>query len=280
MVCSLKTTNLSPTQEGAVDQFMVRFKSYEEKVSIVELNKGKLSVNIDDLIKILRQLFEPNTQMNRPRGSQEPDICANSMTVHTYQFGERTNLPAEERIVEKGPPNISQLPSQSSVVYPSILVLRGIFRRGKLSDELGDIHIRNLEIKIPDYIFEDLSKTFSYTPEIGVKIIKHHNGSFEWTTVKNLRRFSLKKEVQLFQDEVLVLKTRVRNGEVSFEENDVQFLRGDIYIPPHIIACLKKESRGNSYGDLYVILDSVGQFRSVVKSGVMDRMADFFFAQK
>ena len=112
--------------------------------------------------------------------------------------------------------------------------MRGIFRRGKLSDELGDIHIRNLEIKIPNYIFEDLSKTFSFTPEIGVKIIKHHNGSFEWTTVKNLRRFSLKKEVQLFQDEVLVLKTRVRNGEVSFEENDVQFLRG-IFTFPHIL---------------------------------------------
>ena len=141
MVCSLKTTNLSPTQEGAVDQFMGRFKSYEEKVSIVELNKGKLSVNIDDLIKILRQLFEPNTPMNRPRGSQEPDIRANSLTLHTHQFGERTNLPAEKTIVGKGPPNIPQLPSQSSVVYPSILVLRGIFREGKLSDEIGRAHV-------------------------------------------------------------------------------------------------------------------------------------------
>ena len=259
---------------------MGRFKSYEEKVSIVELNKGKLSVNIDDLIKILRQLFEPNTQMNRPRGSQEPDIRANSLTVHTHQFGERTNLPAEETIVEKGPPNIPQLPSQSSVVYPSILVLRGIFRRGKLSDELGDIHIRNLGIKIPDWIFEDLSKKFSYTPEIGVRIIRHHNGSFQWTTDKNLRRFSLKKEVQLFQDEILVLKTRVRNGEISFDENDVQFLRGDIYLPRHIIARLKTEFRGNPYGDLYVILDGFGQFRSVVKSGVMDRTVEFFAEKK
>ena len=255
---------------------MGRFKSYEEKVSIVELNKGKLSVNIDDLIKILRQLFEPNTQMNRPRGSQEPDIRANSLTVHTHQFGERTNLPAEETIVEMGPPNIPQLPSQSSVDYTPIVVLRGIFHRGKLSNELGDIHIRNLEIKIPDFIFDAIFKMFSYTPEIGVRIIKHHDGSFQWTTVKNLRRFSLKKEIQLFQDEVLVLKTRVRNGEVSFKENDVQFLRGDIDIPPHIIARLKTESRENPYGDLYVILDSVGQFRSVIKSGVMDRMADFF----
>ena len=259
---------------------MVRFKSYEEKVSIVELNKGKLSVSIDDLIKILRQPFEPNTQMNRPRGSQEPDICANSLTVHTYQFGERTNLPAEERIVEKGPPNISQLPSQSSVVYPSILVLRGIFRCGKLSDKFGDIHIRNLEIKIPSYIFDDISKKFSYTPEIGVRIIKHHDGSFEWITDKNLIRFSLGKEVQLFQDEILVLKTRVRNGEVSFKEKDVQFLRGDVYFPPHIIARLKTESRGNPYGDLYVILDGFGQFRSVVKSGVMDRTTEFFVEKK
>lgn len=259
---------------------MGRFKSYEEKMSIVELNKGKLRVNIDDVIKILRQLFEPNTQMNRPRGSQEPDIRASSLTVHTHQFGERTNLPAEETIVEKGPPNIPQLPSQSSVVYSSIVVLRGIFHRGKLSDESGDIHIRNLGIEIPDYIFDDISKMFSYTPKIGVKIIRHHDGSFEWITDKNLIRFSLGKEVQLFQDEILVLKTRVRNGEVSFKEKDVQFLRGDVYFPPHIIARLKTESRGNPYGDLYVILDGFGQFRSVVKSGVMDRTTEFFVEKK
>ena len=259
---------------------MGRFKSYEEEVSIVELNKGKLSVNIDDLIKILRQLFEPNTQMNRPRGSQEPDIRANSLTVHTHQFGERTNLPAEETIVEKGPPNIPQLPSQSSVVYPSILVLRGIFHCGKLSDKFGDIHIRNLGIEIPIYIFDDISKNFSYTPEIGVRIIRHHNGSFEWTTDKNLIRFSLGKEVQLFQDEILVLKTRVCNGEVSFKEKDVQFLRGDVYLPPHIVARLKTKSRGNLYGDLYVILDGFGKFRSLVKSGVMDRTTEFFAEKK
>ena len=272
--------NLSLTQEAAVNQFMARFQIYEEKVSIVELNKEKLGVSAHDLIKILLQPSKPNTQMNHPRGSQEPDICANSLTVHTNQFGERTNLPAEKTIVGKGPPNIPQLPSQSSVVYPSILVLRGIFREGKLSDEWGDIHTRNSEIKIPEYIFEDLSKTFLHTPEIGVRIIKHHNGSFEWTSVKNLRRFSLKKEVELFHNEILVLKTRVRNGEISFDENDVQFLRGDIYLPPHIIARLKTESRGNPYGDLYVILNGVGQFRSVVKSGVMDRTAEFLAERK
>ena len=276
MVCSLKTTNPSPTQKGAVNQFMERFKNYKEKVSIVELNKEKLSVNAGDFIEILMQPSKPNSQMNRPRGSQEPDVGANSLTADAHQFGERTNLPAEKTIVEKGPPNIPQLPSQSSVVYSSIPVLRGIFRDGKLSDEWGDIHIRNSEIKIPDYIFDDIFKLFSRTPEVGV-IIRRCNGLFTWNPDKNLRRFSLKKESELHDNETLVLKTRVRNGEISFDENDVQFLHGNI--PQHILDGIKAKYTGKPLGDLYVISDDAGKFRSVVKSGVKD-ITFGFIAQK
>ena len=250
----------------------------EEKVYILELDEGKFGVSVDDFLKILRQFFKLNTQMNRPRGSREPDFHAYSLTADTHQFGERSNLLAEKTIVEKDLPNIPQLPSQSLVVHSSVLVLRGIFRYGALSDDWGDIHIRNSEIKIPDYIFEQILHKYLYIPEVGVRIRKLGNGSFEWIPDQNLRRFSPKKEVELNDKEKVVLKTRVRNGEISLEESDVQFLRENI--PQHILDDLQATFTGKPYGDLYVISDDAGEFRSVVKSGVKDKTYEFLAQKK
>ena len=277
LVCSLKTTKLSLTHEDEVNKLMRRFQN-EEKVSILELDKGKFGVSVDDFLKILRQSFKLNTQMNRPRGSREPDFHAYSLTADTHQFGERSNLLAEKTIVEKDLPNIPQLPSQSLVVHSSVLVLRGIFRYGALSDNWGDIHIRNSEIKIPDDIFKELLRKYHHIPEVGVRIRKLGNGSFVWIPDQNLRRFSSKEEVELNDKETVVLKTRVRNGEISLEESDVKFLRENI--PQHIRDDLQATFTGKPYGDLYVISDDAGRFRSVVKSGVKDRTFGYIAQKK
>ena len=251
----------------------------EEKVSILELDKGKFCVSVDEFLKILRQSFKLNSQMNLPRGSREPDFHAYSLTADTHQFGERSNLLAEKTIVEKDLPNIPQLPSQSLVVHSSVLVLRGIFRYGALSDDWGDIHIRNSEINIPDYIFEELLHKYLYIPEVGVRIRKLGNGSFEAIFIFHfLRRFSPKKEVELNDKETVILKTRVRNGEISLEESDVQFLRENI--PQHILDRVKATFTGKPYGDFYVISDDAGKFRSVVKRGVKDITFEFFVQKK
>ena len=277
LVCSLKTTKLSLTHKDEVNKLMRHFQN-EEKVSILELDKGKFGVSAGDFLKILRQSFKLNTQMNLPRGSREPDFHAYSLTADTHQFGERSNLLAEKTMVEKDLPNIPQLPSQSLVVHSSVLVLRGIFRYGTLSDDWGDIHIRNSEIKIPDYIFEELSRKYLYMSEVGVTIRKLGNGSFMWIPDQNLRQFSPKKEVELNDKEKVVLKTRVRNGEISLEESDVQFLRGNI--PQHILDRVKATFTGKPYGDLYLISDDAGKFRSVVKSGVKDKTYEFLAQKK
>ena len=277
LVCSLKTTKLSLTHEDEVNKLMRHFQN-EEKVSILELDKGKFGVSVDDFLKILRQSFKLDTQMNLPRGSRETDFHAYSLTADTHQFGERSNLLAEKTIVEKDLPNIPQLPSQSLVVRSSVLVLRGIFRYGALSDVWGDIHIRNSEIKIPDYIFEELLHRYLNISEVGVSIRKLANGSFMWIPDQNLRQFSPKKEVELNDKEKVVLKTRVRNGEISLEESDVQFLRENI--PQHILDRVKATFTGKPYGDLYVISDDAGKFRSVVKRGVKDITFGFILQKK
>lgn len=59
----------------------------------------------------------------------------------------------------------------------------------------------------------------------------------------------------------IILKTRVRNEEVSFEEVAVRFKYENKCIPQHIINGFKDRD-----GDLYIISDDSDNFRCVVKS--------------
>ena len=60
------------------------------------------------------------------------------------------------------------------------------------------------------------------------------------------------------------MKTRVCNGEVSFEEGAVQFKYGNVCIPQHIIDGFRSLDK-KPKGDLYIISHKSGNFRSVVK---------------
>ena len=93
----------------------------------------------------------------------------------------------------------------------------------------------------------------------------HSDGTINHSTVPNLKESSLNGEIQLAANEQLILKTRVYNGEVSFEEADVQFKYGNKCIPKHIIDGFRAEDAKKPNGDLYVISDNSGNFRCVVK---------------
>lgn len=96
-------------------------------------------------------------------------------------------------------------------------------------------------------------------------IVKHTDGTPECFIDRSLKELSLNGEIQLAPDEKLVLKTRVHNGEVSFEDIDVQFKNGNVCIPQHIIDGFRaKDDKPN--GDLYIISDNSDQFRCTVKS--------------
>ena len=96
-------------------------------------------------------------------------------------------------------------------------------------------------------------------------VIKHSDGAIECFTDPNLKEFSLDGEIQLAAHEQLILKTRVCNGEVSFEEVAVQYKNGNKCIPQHIINGFKAQDKKPN-GDLYIISDNSDNFRSVVKS--------------
>ena len=277
LVCNRNTLNLPPEDEDIISKTIERIVNKRGKGFVVELRNGKLGVDLDVLIKVLMLPMPapiPDEQMNRSRGFLEPVSNAGTCSIDLQQFaeGHLQRDPLEgARSHGKGAQNTQQLASQAPA-KPSIVVLRSLVRFGTISHLIGELQIWDPEFEIPKYIQESLFEKYRHTPLIGVRIYKNSDGTIGWAVDPKLEAFSLDSgEIQLATNEKLVLKTRVRNGEVSFDEIDVQFKYGNLGIPQHVLDSFRNEFKKKPYGDLYIISDETGKFRCIVKSGIKDQ---------
>ena len=247
--------------DSTYNDFIARI-SRIENAFVAEVNNGELAVDEDIMVELLTPSVTTSItkkQMVRSRGSLEMEANA----AHTSrEVSERKSI--HEKVAQN-PPQLVWA-SQFSVKSPPVVLLRGFARR-KIPDRyhIGDLQIWDPEFKIPAYIEEKLLENLRNTPLIGVLVIKHSDGTIECFTDPNLKELSLDGEIQLAADEQLILKTRVCNGEVSFEDVAVQFKYGNKRIPQHIINGFKAQDKKPN-GDLYIISDNSDNFRCVVKS--------------
>ena len=266
MVCHRNPFHSSVKGGSTYNDFIARISGIE-KVFVVEVINGELAVNEDIMVELLTPPvtpFIPNNQMVRSRGSLETEAYA----AHTSREVSLKGYSAERKSIhEKITQNPPQLvwASQFSVKSPPVVLLRGFARYGKVPDQTSDLQIWDPKFKVPADIQEELLRKHCKTPLIGLLIIMHSDGTINHSTVPNLKESSLVGEIQLAAHEQLILKTRVYNGEVSFEEADVQFKYGNKCIPKHIIDGFRAEDGKKPNGDLYVISDNSGNFRCVVK---------------
>ena len=77
-----------------------------------------------------------------------------------------------------------------------------------------------------------------------------------------MKQFTLDEEIQLDTGKKLLLKTRIRNGKVSFEDNDVKYKYRNNCIPKCIIDNLQMTKAD---GDLYISLYDSDKFRAIIK---------------
>lgn len=77
-----------------------------------------------------------------------------------------------------------------------------------------------------------------------------------------MKQFTLDEEIQLDTGKKLLLKTRVRKGEVSFEDNDVKYKYRNNCIPEYIIDDLQMKKAD---GDLYISLHDSDKFEAIIK---------------
>ena len=167
--------------------------------------------------------------------------------------------------------------------YPATLatgepvLLRSILRYGRISFELRDLQLWDPAFIVPDFINTDLFQLYEHIPEIGVRIVQGNDGQFQWLVDPKLIEVSKSRYegIRVAANETLVLKTRICEGQVSFQENDVDFRYGLFRIPQEVINKLKEEHWATPCGVLYIISDEKGNLRIMVKIGKLDRFLSF-----
>ena len=79
------------------------------------------------------------------------------------------------------------------------------------------------------------------------------------------------KPVQLAENDTVMLKTRLRDGQISMREGDLKFLFPQWEFPFYIIESFYEEHRLHSDEELYIISDEKGHLRTQVTTYVKDR---------
>ncbi|CAH3119290.1 unnamed protein product, partial [Pocillopora meandrina] len=237
-----------------------------EKTFVVRVNNGKLMVDPEILYYVLSPQM-PCSTPNAQSISQEQDLNAYLLSTYSYKVSEnypQRNSSEGKSIDEMSAQNSQQLVlgTQFSERPPPVVVLRSFVRRGEISYQKEDHQIGDPEFQVPSDIQERLFHSFWNKPPVGVRVIKLSNGSTECYVDHNLKQFTLDEEIQLDTGKKLLLKTCVRNGKVSFEDNDVKYKYRNNCIPEHIIDDLQKRKAD---GDLYISLHDSGKFEAIIK---------------
>ena len=259
MVCNgQSTTNTYNEFIGQINKL--------EKTFVATVNNGIVAVDLDTLYNVLNLPMTRSTP-NAQSISQEQDV--NAYSLSTYSCNVSGNYPqriSSERksIDEMSAQNSQQLVlwTQSSERPPPVVVLRSFVRHGEISYRQEDLQIWDPEFQVPDDILGKLLHRFRNKPLVGIRVIKLSNGSTECYVDHNLKQFTLDEEIQLDTGKKLLLKTRVRNGKVSFEDNDVKYKYRNNCIPECIIDDLQKRKAD---GDLYISLHDSDKFEAIIK---------------
>ena len=243
-----------------------------DKTFVAIVNNGKLAVDPDVLYKVLNLPMTCSTPKVQSI-SQEQDVNADSFSTYSYNLSEnypQRNFSERKSIDEMSAQNSQQLVlwTRFSEISPPVVVLRSFVCHGEISDREEHVQIWDPEFQVPDDIKARLLDGFRNEPLVGIRIIKFSNGSTEFYVDQNLKQFTLGRDIQLDTGKKLLLKTRVDNGKVSFEDNDVKYKLRRV-IPKCIIEDLE---RMKADGDLYITLRDPYKFEVIIKgSGKMEQ---------
>ena len=270
MVCAYRP--LKPEDATIVHDYIERVFKESNKGFIARLTNGKLEVEPDILAQFLVaqkscpvESFPGQASVSSgfAYGSQQHDLA--------QRPGHHLTQPLEESTTYgfQGP-----LPHQYGVkVYHTSkgepIMLKSKLRLGSISYHPDDIITQWPGFKVPDYIAESLFTDYRKTPEAEVEIVSDPADSkvFRWS-VKPKGKEKNKK-----QQERLLFKSRVRDGFISYDRNDVKhFSYPGWGVPPYIALSLQREK---SNGTLSVFSDEKGNLFYKVEHGIKDAATEF-----
>ena len=249
-------------------------RTFEEtgKGFIAWLKNGRLTMDHDVLAKFLNPALARSFEMppsspggvaqgqsNVPLHYSDRRRHSEQLTVRSPEYGgENENLPQQRVFFPDATPAYNT--EQNRLIGK--LVLKGKLRYGNIS--LNQADIKQFR-EIPEDIVQHLRQTGKHIAESEFKIMFVPNHDQHVI-------FFCDPEIEMADNDLLLLKTRVINGLVSLHEDNVEArYPADWQVPVFILEDLKKK---NSNGKLFIISDEKGNLKCHIKSEKKGRVAE------
>ena len=268
MVCG--SLYLPKKDEEMIYQTINRTFEEKRKGFIAWLEDGRLTDGNDYLVQLLNSALVVSFGMP-PSAQGETNIPSNSFDRrrHLEQpperkpgYGQENESLQQQR--ESFPVTI---PTNNTTQNRLIgrLVLKSKLRYGDISLKPADLKFYSEEFwEIPEDIAQDLLQKNKHIDESTVKIMLVPSHSQQLVYVGD-------QEIEMADNDLLLLKTRVINGLVSFHDDDIEArYPADWQVPVYILEHLAKKGFN---GKVFIISDEKGNLKCHIKPEKKDRVA-------
>ena len=263
MVCDYYP--LPPDDATIVHDYIERVFKKSGKGFIVWLTNGKLSVEPDVLLQFLnsqKTLVQMVPQRSCPVESFPGQASASSDFAHGSRQHYLAKTPRQHLTQPlEGNTTYGLQGPQTSKGEP--IMFKGKLRLGSISYNPDDIITQRPGFEVPDYIVQSLLMDYHDTPEAEVEIVSDpaYGKVFRWCVEP-------KEKENRKQKERLLFKSRVRDGFISYDPNDVQYCSDSKWrVPPYIADSLQRQK---SSGTLSVFSDEEENLFYEVEHGIKD----------
>ena len=216
----------------------------------------------EKIVSSIRTQEFPNSGDSRPTSAVEyrskvPDRTVydplkahSSQQLYPYGYDRDQNQSQQRMSMQsRGPPSVYG----DFSTMKGFVMLKTRLRFGQISKHHGDV-----EIFFPGFVVapdteRNLLQEHRNIAEAVVEIASDGNGGFCATI--EVQSEEKEKPVQLSQNETVMLKTRLRDGQISMQEGDLKFFFPQWEVPFYIIQSLYEEHRFHSNVELYIISD-------------------------
>ena len=163
------------------------------------------------------------------------------------------------------------LPS-GKTVFALTRIRKGII--SDLSNRPEDVQYWKPGFVVPSEIKDDLYKKNAKTSNEELFILMTKEGRWSCQVDKKNGK-EWENFITLGLDEIILLKTQLRHGKISFEPKDLVVHKGNLRVPQDKITKLEKEYEETPTADLFVTSDPKGNSRCLVKVGARSQMFTF-----
>ena len=173
------------------------------------------------------------------------------------------NVPRPQGHIAEGQPFNDSYNHKRILPPVRIVMVQTHLRNGRISNQPEDVEYWKPGFVVPDEMARNLLRRHSTKAKAYLLILKHVKGNL--IAQVNGKEKDWQQILKLALDESIVLQTRIKNGIISLEPEDVVLREKNFQIPSEVFNRLKQDFWATPNAELFILSDSKENLRSIVK---------------